>query len=400
MDRRINIYTNTDESGILAKEGEKYIYSYNSDAITPVSVTMPIRVESWISKDLHPVFQMNLPEGSLKEIIKERFAKIQYMDDLGFLKLIGPYVIGRVKYGLPGNNEEPITLDNILKNDTHELFEKLMDRFAIRSGISGIQPKMLMQIEDKNTLTTEEYIVKSWGDEYPELAFNEFFCMEAVRFADLPVPDYKLSENRSMFIMKRFDLKDDGSFLGFEDGCVLLGKGTNDKYYASYEDLAKALKANTAPEKRHESLKRLFKALVLNHFLRNGDGHLKNYAILYDKDYTDAEMAPIYDVVCTTVYIKEDLPALDMSGGKVWWKKKTYLGFGKHTCKLPLSDIEEIFDECAQAIKYATAEMHSYMEKHPEIKSFANRLMDEWDKGLKSFGYGPIKRDRGGRIDH
>ena len=392
MDRRINIYTNTDESGILAKEGEKYIYSYNSDAITPVSVTMPIRVESWISKDLHPVFQMNLPEGSLKEIIKERFAKIQYMDDLGFLKLIGPYVIGRVKYGLPGNNEEPITLDNILKNDTHELFEKLMDRFAIRSGISGIQPKMLMQIEDKNTLTTEEYIVKSWGDEYPELAFNEFFCMEAVRFADLPVPDYKLSENRSMFIMKRFDLKDDGSFLGFEDGCVLLGKGTNDKYYASYEDLAKALKANTAPEKRHESLKRLFKALVLNHFLRNGDGHLKNYAILYDKDYTDAEMAPIYDVVCTTVYIKEDLPALDMSGGKVWWKKKTYLGFGKHTCKLPLSDIEEIFDECAQAIKYATAEMHSYMEKHPEIKSFANRLMDEWDKGLKSFGYGPIKR--------
>lgn len=392
MDRRINIYTNTDESGILAKEGEKYIYSYNSDAITPVSVTMPIRVESWISKDLHPIFQMNLPEGSLKEIIRERFAKIQYMDDLGFLKLIGPYVIGRVKYGLPSNNEEPITLDSILKNDTHELFEKLMDRFAIRSGISGIQPKMLMQIQDKNTLTTEEYIVKSWGEEYPELAFNEFFCMEAVRFADLPVPDYKLSENRSMFIMKRFDLKDDGSFLGFEDGCVLLGKGTNDKYYASYEDLAKALKANTAPEKRHESLKRLFKALVLNHFLRNGDGHLKNYAILYDKDYTDAEMAPIYDVVCTTVYINEDLPALDMSGGKVWWKKKTYLGFGKHTCKLPLSDIEEIFDECAQAIKYATVEMHSYMEKHPEIKSFANRLMDEWDKGLKSFGYGPIKR--------
>jgi serine/threonine-protein kinase HipA len=392
VDRRINIYTNTDKSGILAKEGEKYIYSYNSDAITPVSVTMPIRVESWISKDLHPIFQMNLPEGSLKEIIRERFAKIQYMDDLGFLNLIGPYVIGRVKYGLPSNNEEPITLDSILKNDTHELFEKLMDRFAIRSGISGIQPKMLMQIQDKNTLTTEEYIVKSWGEEYPELAFNEFFCMEAVRFADLPVPDYKLSENRSMFIMKRFDLKDDGSFLGFEDGCVLLGKGTNDKYYASYEDLAKALKANTAPEKRHESLKRLFKALVLNHFLRNGDGHLKNYAILYDKDYTDAEMAPIYDVVCTTVYINEDLPALDMSGGKVWWKKKTYLGFGKHTCKLPLSDIKEIFDECAQAIKYATVEMHSYMEKHPEIKSFANRLMDEWDKGLKSFGYGPIKR--------
>ena len=393
MDRRINIYTNTDKAGTLAKEGEKYIYSYDSGAIIPVSVTMPIRLESWISNDLHPIFQMNLPEGTLKEIIKERFSKIRHMDDLGFLELIGPYVIGRVKYGLPDNNEEPITLDNILTNDTHELFEKLMDRFAIRSGISGIQPKMLMKIEDKNTLATEEYIVKSWGKEYPELAFNEFFCMEAVRFADLPVPEYKLSENRLMFIMKRFDLKDDGSYLGFEDGCVLLGKGTDDKYYSSYEDLAKVLKANTSPEKRHESLKRLFKALVLNHFLRNGDGHLKNYAILYDEDYTDAEMAPIYDVVCTTVYIHEDLPALDMSGGKVWWKKKTYLGFGKNTCKIALSDIEEIFDHCAQAVKDAAVAMHSYMEKHPEIKPFANRLLDEWDKGLESFGYGPIKRN-------
>lgn len=393
MERRINIYTNEQKAGILAKEGEKHVFSYAPDATVPISVTMPPRTESWVSSNLHPIFEMNIPEGALKETIRERFAKIRHMDDLGLLELIGPHVIGRVKYGLCGNDEEPITLDDIIHQDTHALFEKLMNRFAIRSGVSGVQPKILLQIKDKNTLTTEEYIVKSWGEEYPELAFNEFFCMEAVRFSGLSTPHYQLSENRSMFIMKRFDLKDDGSYLGFEDGCVLLGKGTNDKYQASYEDLAKALKASTASQCRSENLRTLFKALVMNHLLRNGDAHLKNFAILYDEDYTDATMAPIYDVVCTTVYLGEDLPALNMSGGKIWWKKKTYIGFGKQTCKLSTNEIEEIFECCANAVKYSAVAMLDYVKTHPDISAFANRLLDEWDKGLESFGFDPITRD-------
>lgn len=152
MDRHIKIYTNTEKAGILAKEGEKYVFTYDPDAPLPVSVTMPQRLESWLSKDLHPIFQMNLPEGALKETIMERFAKVRKMDELGLLELVGPYVIGRVKYGLPNDNEEAISLSSILQQDTHTLFEKLMDRFAIRSGISGVQPKILLQIKDKNTV--------------------------------------------------------------------------------------------------------------------------------------------------------------------------------------------------------------------------------------------------------
>ncbi len=392
MDRRIEIYTHTDKVGVLAKEGDKYIFSYASDAKFPISVTMPPRTESWVSKELHPIFQMNLPEGALKATITERFAKLRIMDELGLLELIGPYVIGRVKYGLPDGSEESMSLDDILHRDTHELFEALMQRYAIHSGISGVQPKILIDLKNKSALKTEEYIVKSWGDEYPELAFNEFFCMEAVRFSGLPVPQYTLSDNRSMFIMKRFDLKPDGSYLGFEDGCVLLGKGTNDKYYASYEELAKTLKANTAPQKRRDTLRAFFKALILNHMLRNGDAHLKNYAILYDHDYTDAALSPIYDVVCTTVYLPQDLPALSLSGGKLWWKKKTYLGFGKQTCKLSLAEMETIIDACAKAVTKAADSMIKYVKAHPDVKPFATRLLDEWDKGLGSFGYGVFER--------
>jgi len=384
--KNLEIYTNQNRSGTLVKESNKYIFTYNSDANSLVSVTMPIRAESWVSDKLHPIFEMNLPEGALKDALKERFSKIMVMDDLGMLKLIGPYVIGRVKYGKPELSAEVTALNDILNNDTHELFESLMQKFAIRSGISGVQPKVLLDVHNKNTLTTDYYIVKSWGSEYPELALNEFFCMEAIRYAGLNVPEYYLSKNRSMFVMKRFDLKDDSAFYGFEDGCVLLGKSTEDKYNASYEDLVKVIKSSVRAEVRHKSLKDIFTVLIMNHFLRNGDAHLKNFGILYENDYTDAVMAPIFDVVCTTVYIEKDIPALKMSDGKLWFKEKTYRNFAKNTCRLKISEVDEIISKCAEAIHKAIFYLDEYAKENQEILVFANKLKEEWGKGLASLG--------------
>lgn len=384
--KNLEIYTNQDRAGTLAKESNKYVFTYHNDAKSVVSITMPIRAESWVSDKLHPIFEMNLPEGALKDALKERFSKIMVMDDLGMLKLIGPYVLGRVKYGKPDFSAEVTSLDDILNNDTHELFELLMQKFSIRSGISGVQPKILLDIHHKNTLTTDHYIVKSWGSEYPELALNEFFCMEAVRYAGLNVPEYHLSKNRSMFVMKRFDLKDDSTFYGFEDGCVLLGKSTEDKYNASYEDLAKVIKSSVRAEVRQKSLKELFTALIMNHFLRNGDAHLKNFGILYEDDYTDAVMAPIFDVVCTSVYIQKDIPALKMSDGKLWFKEKTYRNFAKNTCRLKTSEIDEIILKCSEAVHRAASDLDVYVKENQEISTFANKLKKEWTKGLVSLG--------------
>ncbi len=383
--KNLDVFINNTKAGVLAKESVKYIFSYESDAKDLVSVTMPIRTQSWNSNKLHPIFEMNLPEGALKDSIKERFSKLTEMDDLGMLHLVGAYVIGRIKYAKSEENEEVTNLDDILNSEAEELFESLMDKFAIRSGISGVQPKVLLDMYDKSTLTTEHYIVKSWTNEYPELALNEFFCMEAVRFSGLKVPEYYLSQNRSMFVMKRFDLKDDGSFYGFEDGCVLLGKSTDEKYNASYEDLAKVIKASVKPEMRKKALHNLFKALIMNHLLRNGDGHLKNYGILYENDYTDAILAPIYDVVCTTVYIKKDIPALRMNAGKLWFKEKTYRTFAKQTCKMSTKEIDETFEVCKNAVEKATKELVKYAKEHQEVTEFAQSLQDEWEKA--AFGF-------------
>ena len=75
------------------------------------------KLKVFTNKKLHPIFQMNLPEGALKEVIKNHFAKIKKMDDLGFLELIGPYVLGRVKYKEILEDAEQLKLDEILKRN-------------------------------------------------------------------------------------------------------------------------------------------------------------------------------------------------------------------------------------------------------------------------------------------
>jgi serine/threonine-protein kinase HipA len=121
------------------------------------------------------------------------------------------------------------------------LFDELVTRFALRSALSGVQPKVLAQLENKAALSLDDFIVKAWGHDYPALALNEYCCMLACQYAGIPVPEFYLSDDESLFIMKRFDLSDDGTALGFEDMCVLQAKTRDDKYNGSYEQVAKTV---------------------------------------------------------------------------------------------------------------------------------------------------------------
>ena len=56
------------------------------------------------------------------------------------------------------------------------------------------------------------------------------------------------SDNQQLFVMRRFDLKDDGSCRAMEGMALLQGKSTNDKYRSSYESMSKVLKIGVKPE--------------------------------------------------------------------------------------------------------------------------------------------------------
>jgi len=378
----LDVFVNKALSGELSYEDNKYIFNYAKSTEDMVSLTMPIRKESWNSSALHPIFDMNIPEGALKEVIKNRFSKIQKMDDIGFLKLIGPYMLGRVKFEKLVEETDSLTLESILTSTQENLFEELMDKFAIRSGVSGVQPKLLLAAQNKNTMKFEHFIVKSWEKEYPQLALNEYFCMRAIKNAALVTPEFYLSDDLSMFIMKRFDVKEDESYLGFEDMCVLTARNSDEKYEGSYEEIVRVIKDVVPAKNRKKAIKRLFTAIVMNHLLCNGDGHLKNYGILYENDFLDADLAPIYDVITTTMYIKKDIPALRLGSAKLWFKEKTYKNFAKASCSLTNREYEEILTSCKNAIVMTKKEMDTFMIEDKGIQDFLEKLKECWVEEL------------------
>jgi len=239
---------------------------------------------------------MHLPEGYLLSVIKKHFSKLIKLDDFGLLKLMANNISGRITYdNLSKTKTNSLSLKDLLNPKTDNLFEELVSRFALSSSISGVQPKVLASIENKATLLYDEYIVKSWGDEYPNLALRE----------PIKVPEFYISSNDKLFIMKRFDIKKDGTKVGFEDICVLQAKQVDEKYEGSYEKIAKTIKSFVSNKYKKNSLMQFFKMIVINNIIQNGDAHLKNFAIVYD-DMHHIKIAPAYDIVSTTLYIKND----------------------------------------------------------------------------------------------
>lgn len=367
MGNELNVCVEGRPTGNLFQETDELVFRYNEAALPEqfVSLTMPVRRKDYSHPHLHPVFEMHLPEGYLLSIIKKQFAKITETDDFGLLRLLASSVRGRIEYtGNDQSEESPLHLDTLLHSGNPGLFEELVSRFALRSALSGVQPKVLAQLENKATLRLDDFIVKAWGADYPALALNEYCCMLACQYAGIPVPEFYISDDESLFIMKRFDLSNDGSALGFEDMCVLQAKQREDKYTGSYEQVAKTIKTFVSPENKQASLEQYFKMLVISNVLQNGDAHLKNFGLLYES-IASVRLAPAYDIVCTTAYINQDIPALTLAGSKKWHSRMKLERFGVQACDLTVSRVGALYEECQQALEKLSPYIATRLTQNP-----------------------------------
>jgi serine/threonine-protein kinase HipA len=88
-----------------------------------------------------------------------------------------------------------------------------------------------------------------------------------------------------------------------------------------------------------EDMEKLFALIALNCALRNGDAHPKNFGIVHDDVRGEARLAPVYDLVSTSVYLPKDSMALTLNGTTKWASAKELqrLGetHGRHTCPCP-----------------------------------------------------------------
>jgi len=387
----LTVWTNDLVSGILAREARhKYVFAYSPGVSddSAVSLTMPVRLESWVSSELHPVFQMNLPEGALLETIRRAIAKIIGEDDLSILRVTGGNQVGRNRFSLagsdyPGFKESNESLEELLTfPDTTELFNELIQRYALRSGVSGVQPKVLLEATKRGTLASAGYIVKTGGTDFPHLAANEYFCMTAAKRAGLPIAEFHLAENGGLFVMRRFDVAPNGAYLGFEDMCSLQAMGTKGKYDSTCERVAKSIKDFVSGDHLMAAREQFFAMLVLSVMVRNGDAHLKNFGVLYGDPQAGITLAPVYDVVTTTAYLKHDVPALSLAGTKKWWPRKMIERFAMAHLFLSVGTIHQIVERVADAVTETQKLIPEYCNDHPQFREVGERMMAIWEEGV------------------
>ncbi len=73
----LKVSTPEGPSGRLFSSADDYLFRYQegADARAAVSLLMPVRQEEYRHRELHPIFQMNLPEGYVLEQLRNRLAK-------------------------------------------------------------------------------------------------------------------------------------------------------------------------------------------------------------------------------------------------------------------------------------------------------------------------------------
>ena len=402
----LRAWADNKSSGILDRHGARgstFVYDHDAAATRAVSLTMPQRTASWdVDFGLAPIFDMNLPEGALRAVLQRKFAKaIGTFDDFDLLTVVGRTQIGRIRFSAPDatlSEDVPFqSIDEILRaRRGGKLFDHLLETFAVHSGLSGVQPKVMIRDDEtegerkSSTARSATHIVKFWdADEYPELAANEFFCLSVAKKLGMSVPEFQLSNDGGALVVKRFDVLDDGSYLGFEDFCVLNGVTSVRKYEGGYETrlFKRAREFVTGPDQA-KAMRDLFQLFALNCGLRNGDAHLKNFGVTYSDPTGNAELAPVFDIVTTQAYVRGDAMALTLNGSTNWPDVKKLVLLGQQRAQVTAKRAGEALSDIADAMSEVSTEMNAYFaERAPEV---GERILAAWQDGV-SLSLGQMK---------
>lgn len=405
----LDVYANKKLVGMLLRHFDKekndcfYTFNYNDDAepCDYISPLMPVRKEIYKSPFVHSVFQSSLPEGYLRQELIRQFGKIIYPDEMGILMITGQNRVGHIQCVERGKSLSFVDEDDLLNFDdldrvnTAEIssaVEMLMNKYAARSGVSGVMPKVLASQLDCVTMADSSRLIKLDSIDYPFLSVTEFFCLTAARSSGINVPDFELIMSGRGIALARFDKKPDQSRLGFEDACSLMGFPSNDsRYHASSETLAECIRSIVGgdAQKKTDVMMALFKANVFSHATRNGDAHLKNYGVLFDKDGT-VDLAPIYDLVTTTAYpgfVRDD-PALSLNNNHDWSDRNGFMLSGRRSYRLSDNQVNAVFLDIEKGINATAQKAVEFLndDRYIDAKDMLISVLSQWDVGLTSLG--------------
>ncbi len=287
-----------------------------------ISHSLPLSSQFYLAEG-EDFFGNLLPEGAVRDSLCKKLG-ISIDNDIALLERIGHECAGALvitneitslihkKEKKHQITEKDFT--NLLGNST-SVYSGLQDDMDFPFSLAGAQDKIPVIFKNEKFYrpTISEaitHILKFAQIRFKYVPENELICSLMLEAFGLPVPPARLVKLNSQyhFLVERYD-RDGKAQIRYhqEDFCQVLGVSRHKKYEAEsglkFKDIFTKLDSILDSINTTKDLDLLIRWQILNVFLGNCDGHLKNLSLLMDTD-CNWSLAPFYDVVMTLIYPK------------------------------------------------------------------------------------------------
>ena len=300
-----------------------------SEDTVPVSLSLPLQAEPFSPAQTRNFFDSLLPEGFTRRAVAQ-WIHADESDYLTILHALGRECLGALQIKTEGENPqasyEPLTLNQVRElaaegaAKSAELVTESHLSLAGASGKVGLYYDGETWYLPKGTAPST-HIVKLSHVRLKQIVLNEQLALLTAKNCGLLVPDSFIVNTGSgkdeevLLATRRYDrfFRDDGrtvdglpvpARLHQEDFAQALGLPAGAKYEkpgdAYLQRMFSLLRRYSAQP--IEDMTRLWDQIVFHCLIGNTDAHLKNYSLLYSEDLRTVRLAPVYDVVSTTVY--------------------------------------------------------------------------------------------------
>lgn len=345
--RQLLVRINDATVGTLSTQDDIWRFAYAPEWIASpkafaLAPGLPLSTAAYIDgatqRPVQWYFDNLLPEEQLRSVLAKE-AQIDEADAFGMLGYFGAESAGSLVLAAPdaiaaATGLQPLPLPELNVRIRNLPRATLTQKSPKRMSLAGAQHKMVVVYRNEQLFeplpgTPSTHILKpdSQSADYPHSVINEYFSMRLAAAVGLNVPAvHRLYAPEPAYIVERFDRRTgpDGSTqrLHIIDTCQLLAKSRAFKYeQATLGTLVQAVEQCTA---KAATRLQLYRWLVFNYLLGNGDNHLKNISFLISHE--GIQLAPAYDLLCTAVY-----DTRSFSESPVWPKTQLALSLGQAT---------------------------------------------------------------------
>ena len=370
---------------------EEYV---QSPSARPISISLPLQKESFSEEKTMNFFDGLLPEGFPRKALAKDIQRDE-KDYVSILAELGSECLGAVQIGEYQAMNSPeyvkMTPDDVkeLANEgvtkSVSLIKKAHLSLTGASGKVGLyyDPADQSWYLPKGTAPST-HIVKQSHIRLNEIVVNEQLSLLTAEKLGIGTPNSFIvsrggkDDKNILFATKRYDriITDRSKVISGmkaplrlhqEDFAQALGISSENKYELNEEHYLKRmmdLLRNYSIDPITDMLK-LWDAVLFGYILGNTDGHLKNYSLIYSSDMKTVRLAPIYDIVATTIY-KESTrnmafavngkKSLDDIGADDFEKEARSIGLSP---KITASKLKYLTDNFEQALASSAAELLS-----------------------------------------